>query len=238
MLSTALDEDSRLCCGCHERPARPRANYCKGCAAKASQRYYDRHRATIARRRQAHLYTPATLAVRRARAYLGVLLSRGKISREPCETCGEAHVRPFQPDPSTPRLVRWFCVRHRAKAIAQIEYTAAEEEAEERQGRVIVARSDWTWEQRFVRAMDLATEHLGEAYVRLLTVMAQRRGDIGVDAPEYRERFAILVEQRFGPPSGPAASAYRVFDPGASASLACRVDAGRHGGEVSEQAAT
>lgn len=204
MLSSTLDEDSRLCCGCHERPARPRANYCKGCAAKASQRYYARHRATIVRRRQAHLYTPATLAVRRARAYLGVMLSRGKISREPCETCGEADVRPFQPDPSMPRLVRWFCGRHRGKAIAQLEYAAAEEAAEERRGRIIVTPSDWTWDQRFARATALATEHLGDTYVRLLTVMAQRTaaGTLGANDPACRQRFAILVEQRFGAPSG------------------------------------
>lgn len=52
---------------------------------------------------------------RNANAYVSVYMKRGKIAKEPCETCGSELVKPWHADYSRPLEVRWFCSAHFAE---------------------------------------------------------------------------------------------------------------------------
>ena len=48
----------------------------------------------------------------RARVHVHNAVARGKLTKQPCEVCGEAKVHAQHTDYSKPLEVKWLCVRH------------------------------------------------------------------------------------------------------------------------------
>lgn len=62
---------------------------------------------------------------RRARAYIINGIQRGKITRQPCEVCGEPNAQAHHDDYSKPLEVRWLCPQHHAEVHHQMRKVAA-----------------------------------------------------------------------------------------------------------------
>lgn len=80
--------------------------------AKRPQRHcLTCHAAYMRRWRKTHPLTPGQRMKDNARSYAGVYLRRGKLTRRPCEVCGEA-AQMHHEDYSKPLSVRWLCRAH------------------------------------------------------------------------------------------------------------------------------
>lgn len=84
--------------------------HCKSCACAVSRAYNkanpERQRAAMERWREAHpLAAAARLAVHKA-------LRSGRLTRQPCESCGNPHTFAHHDDYAQPLNVRWLCRSH------------------------------------------------------------------------------------------------------------------------------
>lgn len=96
--------------------ARPRGRFCGACAVRRWRESRPEAAAAHERRRT---WTPEQRTIRNARAYVAVLVSRGKLEPAACAQrgCTESrHTVPTWDDPARPREVRWFCGRHRRES--------------------------------------------------------------------------------------------------------------------------
>lgn len=120
-----IDRDCKPC-----RCAKVRANR----LLRADQyQAYERGRATLPHRveaREAYAQTPHGKAVtgrakrrfitrnpvkRRAHNVVNAAIRDGKLSRQPCEVCGEVRSQAHHDDYSKPLDVRWLCTTHHAE---------------------------------------------------------------------------------------------------------------------------
>ena len=92
--------------------ARAGGRYCRRCATAATRVWRDRHRAQLAERERARIWSDEQRSVRAARAYVAVYIRRGKIAKGRCEVCNDPEVQPTWKDPSCPLEIRWFCREH------------------------------------------------------------------------------------------------------------------------------
>jgi len=100
------------------RHARPRGRFCGACAVR---RWRESHPDRAASHERNRVWTEAQKLLRNARAYVAVLVSRGKLAPAACEQrgCTESrfgHTVPTWDDPARPRAVRWFCGQHRRES--------------------------------------------------------------------------------------------------------------------------
>jgi len=117
-----------ICKPCHK--ANVSANYLRN---REHYREYERGRANLPHRieaREAYAQTPQGRAngSRAKRAYLdrnpvkhaahiacGNAIRDGKLTRQPCEVCGEVKAQAHHDDYSKPLDVRWLCTTHHAE---------------------------------------------------------------------------------------------------------------------------
>lgn len=89
---------TKLCCTCHDRPAASSTKKCNQC-----------HAAYMREWRKTHPMSPAQKIKDACRHYANVYLSRGKITRKPCEKCGSVNSQMHHPDYAKPLKVKWLC---------------------------------------------------------------------------------------------------------------------------------
>jgi hypothetical protein len=70
------------------------------------------YRARTRRKEPSYSYSPDRKQLRNARAYVAVMIERGKIAPKLCEDCSKTGF-PHFPDPTKPREVVWLCRGHR-----------------------------------------------------------------------------------------------------------------------------
>lgn len=98
--ATAVARGTGACTLCGKAPkARGKNSWCLACKAA-------RQRAT---RPSYAAMSPADRERSRCRAYTNVLIKRGVLTRQPCESCGAARVQAHHADYSKPREVHWLC---------------------------------------------------------------------------------------------------------------------------------
>ncbi len=87
-------------CGHRVNPDKPRQ--CATCRADGVRRYRALVPLTDEERRRSN-----------ARAYAKVYVRRGKLTKKPCEVCGDPNVEIHIEDYDKPLEVRWLCRPHR-----------------------------------------------------------------------------------------------------------------------------
>lgn len=92
--------NTQTACKCGQ-PPRQSGRYCHTC-----------HAAYMRQWRQSHPLTQPQRTKANARSYAKVYLRRGKLSRQPCEICGNPSTQMHHDDYSKPLAVRWLCPTH------------------------------------------------------------------------------------------------------------------------------
>ena len=96
------DREMGLCALCNVEPKRRSRNrvqsYCVKCHAADIRSFRETHPLTADQRFKMH-----------ARAYAKVYLSRGKLQRKPCQSCGSPDSQMHHADYSKPLGVEWLC---------------------------------------------------------------------------------------------------------------------------------
>lgn len=109
-LRSALFPPMKICSKC-DQPAAPRRAYCLACHA-ANMRVF----------RSLHPMTPEQRKRANARSYLHVYVKRGKVVRQPCAVCGDAHAEAHHPNYDKPLNVRWLCRLHHLELHGAVAY--------------------------------------------------------------------------------------------------------------------
>lgn len=110
----------------HPRMADGHLNKCKACArldvrtnyaGRVEQyREYHRTREATPRRQEWRRTNPPPATKRRARWLVANAVRRGKLTRQPCEVCGQTRTDAHHLDYSQPLTVRWLCRQHHMEA--------------------------------------------------------------------------------------------------------------------------
>ena len=87
-------------CKCGKTRRSPGQAYCLTCHAKNMREFRASHPLTEEQRKRAN-----------CRAYAKVYLTRGKIEKKPCETCGNPNSQMHHTDYSQPLKIMWLCRR-------------------------------------------------------------------------------------------------------------------------------
>lgn len=89
-------------CGCELEEHRKGKYYCLPCNREYMRIHRPRlHKISLNERKKGS-----------ARAYLNYYIKIGKVSRKPCEVCGNEHVWALHEDYNYPLNARWFCPIH------------------------------------------------------------------------------------------------------------------------------
>lgn len=88
----------KICGKCGINPRRPTHAYCLSCHAKGMREY-----------RKTHPLTKEQRIKDTCRSYAYVYFKRGKISKNPCEKCGNNNSQMHHPDYGKPLCVNWLC---------------------------------------------------------------------------------------------------------------------------------
>ena len=103
---TVTVPESRICGRCKQRP-------CRTALVGGPQRLcLECHAANMREWRRSHELSEADRKKDSVRSFVSVYLSRGKISRKPCQVCGELKVEALHMDYSKPLDVVWLCRLH------------------------------------------------------------------------------------------------------------------------------
>jgi len=92
------------CSKCNISPHAKNSKYCNACHA-ANMRVW----------RITHVLNPLQRKKMVCRSYTHVYLKRGKLTKQPCEVCGDPKSQIHHDDYDKPLEVRWFCRPHHLK---------------------------------------------------------------------------------------------------------------------------
>ncbi len=87
-----------ICNKCGERERKPGQRWCREC-----------HAAYMRAWRQTHPLSEEDRRKDACRSYSMMLVKRGKLAPEPCQTCGAEPAQRHHPDYSNPYRVVWLC---------------------------------------------------------------------------------------------------------------------------------
>jgi hypothetical protein len=86
-------------CPCGKDRVRPKQGYCRACHAACMRRNRPKQRE----------YSDEQKRKANCRSYAHVYLKRGKLTREPCVSCGAERAEMHHADYSKPLEVTWLC---------------------------------------------------------------------------------------------------------------------------------
>lgn len=99
--------------GADPRNKSGRQSYCKQCACEyKKERGYKTRKTTEKRRALRQSYRARFPEQNRAARAVNYAISTGKLTRQPCEICGERQVHAHHDDYSQPLNIRWLCHSH------------------------------------------------------------------------------------------------------------------------------